>query len=351
MTSKSGTALINGTSPPTVPAAGQSSHHSAVDSEDVPLDDARSLAADDDSTEVDEGYATSTSTSYLTSIASDVRKGVLENGRIYPDYGKNQYGLPMDEAELDRNDLQHSKFMMLLDGRLHAAPIANAPQEILDLGTGTGIWAIDMADAYPSARVVGVDLIPTQPAWVPTNCHFEIEDVEDDWTRRTNSFDYIHGRELLLAIRDWKKLLDQSFAHLKPGGFLELGGTVPQPGSDDGTLSLGPTYLEIGELLLEMSEKMQTSILEPLSWKQKMEAAGFTNVKQYNHKVPLGPWPKHKRLKKIGAIELVHVPEALEPCILRGFTQVLGGDLNHLQVMLTRVRNEIKNPKMHSYVW
>jgi methylase of polypeptide subunit release factors len=31
---------------------------------------------------------------------------------------------------------------MLLQGKLHLAPLDN-PQEVLDLGTGTGIWAIE----------------------------------------------------------------------------------------------------------------------------------------------------------------------------------------------------------------
>ena len=33
---------------------------------------------------------------------------------------------------------------VVLHDKLHLAPIANNPQRILDLGTGTGIWAIDM---------------------------------------------------------------------------------------------------------------------------------------------------------------------------------------------------------------
>lgn len=32
-----------------------------------------------------------------------------------------------------------------MDGKLHNAPLKN-PQRILDLGTGTGIWAIEMGE-------------------------------------------------------------------------------------------------------------------------------------------------------------------------------------------------------------
>jgi methylase of polypeptide subunit release factors len=55
-------------------------------------------------------------------------------------------------------DLHHEIMTKLLDGRLHKAPIKKDAHRILDVGTGTGIWAIDMADKYPSAEVTGIDL-------------------------------------------------------------------------------------------------------------------------------------------------------------------------------------------------
>lgn len=61
-------------------------------------------------------------------------------------------------------DLENHLFCLLLGGKLHLAPL-QSPQRILDLGTGTGIWAIDIADQYPSAQVIGTDLSAVQPRW------------------------------------------------------------------------------------------------------------------------------------------------------------------------------------------
>ena len=39
----------------------------------------------------------------------------------------------------------HHIYSMLLKGELIRAPVTN-PQRVLDIGTGTGIWAIDYAE-------------------------------------------------------------------------------------------------------------------------------------------------------------------------------------------------------------
>lgn len=67
-----------------------------------------------------------------------------------------------------------------------------------------------MADSYPGAEVIGVDLSPSQPILVPPNVSFELDDVEEEWTW-TRSFDYIHVRYMDGVIRDWHRLIQQCF--------------------------------------------------------------------------------------------------------------------------------------------
>lgn len=46
---------------------------------------------------------------------------------------------------------------------------------------------------------------------IPPNVRFEVDDIEQSWTWQPESFDFIFSRDLLFAIRDWPKLIEQSF--------------------------------------------------------------------------------------------------------------------------------------------
>jgi SAM-dependent methyltransferase len=245
----------------------------------------------DERISVDEGYAESTNTSYLSSLASEVRAGVVEHGRTYASYGKTVQGMPIDEQEQDRNDLQHAKFMLLLGGRLHLAPISDSLQSILDLGSGSGIWSIDMADKHQTATITGIDIAATMSEWVPPNVQFEIEDVEEDWLFQKESFDFIFGRELLMAIRDWPRLIKQAYDHLKPGGHLELQMTYPKTFCEDGSLDLTTSkYAESARLLFECGRKMGVPWEASLEWKEQFKAAGFEEVTETILPIPIGRW-------------------------------------------------------------
>jgi ubiquinone/menaquinone biosynthesis C-methylase UbiE len=111
--------------------------------------------------------------------------------------------------------MYHELLLLLLNGELHKSPL-DKPQRILDVGTGTGIWAIDMADKYPSAAIIGTDLSPIQPNWVPPNCKFEADDAEKEWTFASDSFDFIHARNISQGIGDWSKLTGEIYRFVAP---------------------------------------------------------------------------------------------------------------------------------------
>ena len=251
---------------------------------------------------------------------------------------------------MERNDLQHCKFTLLLDDRLFLAPIDSHPQKILDMGTGSGIWAMDMADQYPSAEVIGVDTAAVQPNVLPPNLYFELDDVEHEWLWAESSFDFIHGRELIMAIRDWPRLVRQALGRLKPGGYLQLSGSYPEFRSDDNTLPADSAYTEMGNIYFEMSEKVGVSGREVLKWKQYLEEAGYEDVHEKLLKIPTNPWPKDQRLKKIGVFELSHFIENIANVFARGYSQILGGDPAYFEVLLARARKEVINRHMHSWV-
>lgn len=141
-----------------------------------------------------------------------------------PDSQKDgAYAFPNDEVESDRLDMQHHEFQLIFDGKLFTAPIPKDKvlHRVLDIGTGTGIWAIDFADDHPESSVLGVDLSPIQPSFLPPNVKFEVDDVEAPWTY-TQKFDFIYSRMMMCSFDNYPKFFEQAFANLEPGGFLEM---------------------------------------------------------------------------------------------------------------------------------
>ncbi|TVY32021.1 putative methyltransferase [Lachnellula subtilissima] len=315
------------------------------------------IEADDDSFS-DEGADVGGENSLMTSFSSSLVKGVEENGRTYASYGKEatnehcecqEYGAPMDEQEMDRIDMAHAKYFMLLDKKRWLAPIPAQPQKVLDLACGTGIWSIDFADAYPSAEVTGVDIAPIQPKWTSPNCHFEIDDIEQPWTWKEESFDYIFARDLLLCIRDWPRLVEQCYKHLKPGGWLEFQCIDGSLKCDDGTVPESSQFKEYDRLLRAAATAFGTPLEDPTGYAKWFEGAGFEGVTEKVFKMPTSPWPKDPRLRLVGAFEQENLTVNLEGISLRVFQKGLGWGADESSVFFAAVRKDIRNRRHHSY--
>jgi hypothetical protein len=69
----------------------------------------------------------------------------------------------------------------------------------------------EFADGNPSADVIGIDLSPIQPKFVPPNCRFEVDDITQDWTYPNDHFDFIHVRAMIGCIPDWTELYKTAY--------------------------------------------------------------------------------------------------------------------------------------------
>lgn len=113
-------------------------------------------------------------------IVTDVRELPAWRGFETTNYPRiSAYHYPNDSLELERLDWQFICLKRLFNGRNYFAPWSQErpPKKILDLATGTGMWAIEMAEEFEESMVVGTDLSPIQPEFVPPNAHFYIHDA------------------------------------------------------------------------------------------------------------------------------------------------------------------------------
>jgi trans-aconitate methyltransferase len=182
-------------------------------------------------------------------------------------------------------DLPHHCFLMMRNGRLFSAPLRN-PQRVLDVGTGTGLWVMDFADEFPSAQVIGTDLSPIQPGWVPPNAQFYVEDLEADWVYGPNeAFDMVHARVMGGSVNDWDKFCRQAFTHLKSDGYLELQEPEAWMTSDDDTKDRAEFVNQFQVKCNEAAAVFGKELNLASTHKQRLIDAGFVDVRDEVMKV------------------------------------------------------------------
>ncbi|KAF9779069.1 hypothetical protein IL306_002755 [Fusarium sp. DS 682] len=246
--------------------------------------------------------ATASSTTSTASLTSSVYEYELINGRMYQ-HPVGKYWAPKDSLACDVMDISHHVAFLILESKLYLAPLEqNQIRRALDIGTGTGLWAIDFADDFPEAEVIGIDISPIQPTFIPPNLEFHIDDFTLEWTFRPQSRDFIHMRCLGGSISDWRRLYENAFRVIKPGGWIETHEYNPEFHSQQGIIEDGSTIAEWGKLFRDGSEKLGCPFIPLPSNIQtkRLEEIGFVDVQSRTIRVPIGSWPKDEKLKEIG---------------------------------------------------
>jgi SAM-dependent methyltransferase len=272
------------------------------------------------------------------SVLSEAEDYVEENGRRYhADWIAGQYLLPNDEREQKRLDFQHD-FLLDIDG-LHKAPLQGL-LNVLDVGTGTGKWAIAFAEAYPSAVVTAVDISPeVMPTWTPPNCRFLVDDAENGLGIGNSEFDYIHVR-FLHGFRHPARFIRHVWEALLPGGFIEITEFDfplrlhdPEEARSSALMTWSANMME-GALRLGID----LTITDKIS--TMLKNRGFKDVKESICAWPIGAWPKKKKRKVLGVRLQEYWLETLAAFAWRTLRE-MNWRKDETQYLLAKMGNEI----------
>lgn len=199
------------------------------------------------------------------------------------------YLLPKDAEEDTRLNFQHRALYAAM-GNHYLAPIKPETDTILDIGTGTGIWPVEMSRLFPEAHIVGLDVASSSFQYPSTARYtFMLGDVLKGLPFPDKQFEFAHQRLLVAAIptAHWSAVINELVRVTRPGGWievLEIGVTIKQAGPETARLLawMGERSKERGFDMGKVSQLGQLLI-----------QAGVQDVEIHNIPAPLGAWGGH----------------------------------------------------------
>ena len=234
------------------------------------------------------------------------------------------YPLPKDMDEVNRLDFQHYLLRAGLRGN-YAAPIGK-PTGILDVGCGSGRWAMEMAALFPDARVIGLDLVPppedANPLGEgldarPENYLFTVGNILEGLPYPDDSFEYVHQRLLFSAIpRDrWPEVIRELARVTRSGGWVELGEIGAAHDGGPGFVGLWQAWAS-----LAAGRGVDFSVSERIG--DMLRDGGLSNVRQHTLNFPLGEWGGH--IGRAAATDYLALARALRAGVLA--RQIMSAD-------------------------
>ena len=110
-----------------------------------------------------------------------------------------------------------AEYLMALQAALDRLPAR--PARILDIGTGTGAAALELADRYPDAEVVGIDVSGEMVAQAGARAAADLSSRVRFLVADIASFEEEEGFDLIVML-NMPPFFDRVVALLRPGGFV-----------------------------------------------------------------------------------------------------------------------------------
>ncbi|GAB7364700.1 hypothetical protein MBLNU230_g5500t2 [Neophaeotheca triangularis] len=266
------------------------------------------------------------------------------------------------QPEAERLDMTYNIIHKAILNKSPLAPalgnlrVADGPLRILDLGCGTGLWCLEMAEKYPDAEIYGVDLINITPkSWVGSeiprcitwNMPMDIED--SNWAQKglpEASFGLINLSGLRGAVADWRALYKKVYRHLKPGsGQIQHIEVDYQPRASDPNVPPDTPFHRWWDLMQAATRERPLTTPSFFEQRRLLEEAGFVDVQRGTAPMPWENNGLSNREKKIGdsmkclfAIEEIGFFEAM---MLLPFTRKLGWHESQVRAFADELRRYV----------
>ncbi len=198
----------------------------------------------------------------------------------------SDYLLPKDQEEEYRLNFQHYALLQAI-GSHYVAPISERVRLILDVGTGTGIWPVEMAAVFPQAQVIGVDIDPALfKAETPENCYLRGGDVLAGLPFPDALFGYTHQRLMTAALtaENWPRAVRELIRVTRPGGWVEL------VELDNQMRNAGPAGQQLQELMAAVGKRLgfDGEVIRHLG--EMLHQEGLQAVEVQPILIPVGEW-------------------------------------------------------------
>jgi SAM-dependent methyltransferase len=283
------------------------------------------------------------------SVASSIFDYEERYSRSYHAFRRGKYPIPNDMIEQERMRLHHESIRTLL-GKYWLSPCQ--PTKILDIGTGTGLWAMEIAELLPDAQVIGVDLSPIQPPLVPQNLYFEIMDAQEYWYGFDEKFNFIHTQFMNgMSIRAWRPFYKQARMSLLPGGWIENHEVGFSCLCEDGEVPPEHAFLRWTNLWNNGLEKLgMTGRCDETGMEDWLREEGFVNVTVRSYRMPIGAWSTDNDHKKAGSLFLEGLLNDISGLSLKPFLDGLQWSRTELEILLWKVRREFEKCQHRLYM-